>query len=360
MDADALIVGAGPAGATTALNLAPYRRVILLDRRAVPEARIGESMPGAVHRLLRDMGLWDSFRGDGHAPCHGHRSIWGGPDITERDALRDPDGHGWLLDRARFERRLRATAAARGAMLLSPSQPLALEQEADGWRVVVDLAGEMVVVRARTIVDAGGRQSRLLRRFGVRRRTESRLVCRWIGCDGMRFPAGLTHVEAEAEGWWYAARLPQGGSILAFHTDADLPAARAARSAATLLARACTLPLLGRSASVDVPPAPIEGFCPAAGTILDEPVGAGWIAVGDAAISFDPLASQGLFNALYTGLAGAEAIHRHLAGDTQAFAEYAGDLRRIHAAYIAHLASWYGIERRWPESAFWRRRHISG
>jgi len=32
--------------------------------------------------------------------------------------------------------------------------------------------------------------------------------------------------------------------------------------------------------------------------------GEGWLAAGDAALSLDPLSSQGLFKALYTGLAG--------------------------------------------------------
>ena len=67
MEADALIVGAGPAGATAALNLAPFRRVVLIDRRNAPAPRIGESLPGAAWRLLTDMGLWDGFLADGHA-----------------------------------------------------------------------------------------------------------------------------------------------------------------------------------------------------------------------------------------------------------------------------------------------------
>lgn len=39
--------------------------------------------------------------------------------------------------------------------------------------------------------------------------------------------------------------------------------------------------------------------------ILSRAAGNGWIAVGDAAMSFDPIASQGLFNALSSALAAA-------------------------------------------------------
>src|SRR5258706_13570090 len=107
MDFDALIVGAGPAGATAALNLAPTRRVALVDSRAVATPRIGESLPAAARRLFSDMGLLDSFEREGHSPCYGNRFFWGGLAPEESDSLRNPDGPGWHLDRARFETWLR-------------------------------------------------------------------------------------------------------------------------------------------------------------------------------------------------------------------------------------------------------------
>src|SRR5262245_44885249 len=91
---DALVVGAGPAGATVALNLAPLCQVALVDRRARPGPRIGESLPPAARRLLTDMGLWDSFTAAGHYPCYGNRAGWGSAQPIETDFLRDPDGHG--------------------------------------------------------------------------------------------------------------------------------------------------------------------------------------------------------------------------------------------------------------------------
>lgn len=96
----------------------------------------------------------------------------------------------------------------------------------------------------------------------------------------------------------------------------------------------------------------------AAHTALTSPVaGPGWFTVGDAAMGFDPISSQGLFNALYTGLAAAEASHRTLDGAGTAYQGYCADLAQIASAYQAHLTRWYGEERRWPGSTFWLRRH---
>ena len=89
--ADVLVVGAGPAGTIAALNLAPRRRVLLVERDRAVGARIGEALAPAARRLLADMGLLDSFAAQGHAPCHANRSIWGA-DAPEFFVLKPANG----------------------------------------------------------------------------------------------------------------------------------------------------------------------------------------------------------------------------------------------------------------------------
>ena len=69
MNAEVLVIGAGPAGATVALNLAPFRQVVIADLQATPARRIGESLPPAASRLLTDMGLFEAFQRECH---YGH------------------------------------------------------------------------------------------------------------------------------------------------------------------------------------------------------------------------------------------------------------------------------------------------
>ena len=90
---------------------------------------------------------------------------------------------------------------------------------------------------------------------------------------------------------------------------------------------------------------------------LDAASGAGWLAVGDAALAFDPLSSHGIANALDHGRRAAASIAAQLAGDRSSLDTFARDLQREYAAYRTTRASYYRLEARWPDSAFWKRRH---
>ncbi|MFM0336864.1 NAD(P)/FAD-dependent oxidoreductase [Paraburkholderia fungorum] len=358
LHADVLILGAGPAGATAALNLAPHHSVLMVDRTAAPAQHIGESLPPAARRLLTDMGLWDDFLLQGHIRCHGIRSVWGGSAPAERDFLRDPDGPGWHLDRACFESWLRNKAAERGAALLTCSTLASVASFNGGWEVTLLTPAGLCQLHASALIDAGGRSAMLSRRLGARRSREGKLICGWLyGRDQERAGDGLAHIEAAKHGWWYSAPLPGQRRVLAFHTDSDLPIAHAMRSTNWLIDTARRLPVLGQQLeSVGFFTNTDMKFAAAHSAVSSPPAGPDWFAIGDAAVSFDPLSSQGLFNALYTGLAGSEACDRNLEGDANAYNGYVGELDRITDTYRRHLDSWYKENTCWPDSTFWQRR----
>ncbi|MBV8612766.1 MAG: hypothetical protein JOY66_03215 [Acetobacteraceae bacterium] len=89
---------------------------------------------------------------------------------------------------------------------------------------------------------------------------------------------------------------------------------------------------------------------------LARPAREGWFAVGDACLDLDPLLSQGLLNAIYTGLAAAEAADRFLSGDHVAGEEYGQSVRTIWNSYGRNLEAWCSLKRRWRDKPFWRRR----
>jgi flavin-dependent dehydrogenase len=152
--------------------------------------------------------------------------------------------------------------------------------------------------------------------------------------------------------------MPLGRRVLAYHTDADLPAARVARDRDALLAHARSARELATLLdSAGFVADETAGFTAAHSTVLEPCAGDGYLAAGDAALAFDPLSSQGLLNALFTGLAAAESSDAHLRGDVDAFGRYRDTVGGIASAYRRHLSLWYAMERRWPEALFWKRRH---
>ncbi len=98
----------------------------------------------------------------------------------------------------------------------------------------------------------------------------------------------------------------------------------------------------------------------ACGGSLDAFVWGGGLAVGDAALSFDPLSSQGILNALYTGLRGGQAVAKALGGDNEGMEAYAGQLQRVRTAYLLHHRAFYGTQRQWSQTPFWRKRRGTG
>lgn len=377
INTDVLIVGAGPAGCCAALNLAPFCRVLLIDRHADPVPRAGESLPPAANKLLADMGMLEDFKQQGHLPCYGNQSRWGSDQVMETDFLRDPMGHGWHLDRPVFEGWLRRKAQQRGATVWSPCRLDAIEGLRDDdpqhgshrWVVKLDGHPDMGVqaprvVRAKVLIDAGGRTPGIAKRLGAQRISHDKLCCAWsIGTSAISLATegvagvGSSYIEADEHGWWYTAPLPNGKRIVAFHADAE--PAPWMRSEQSLLANAATRPALAAHLVNGAWSAHATGSefgLTAANSATTQPcIGPGWLCVGDAALSFDPLSSQGIFNALYTGLASAEAVERHLRLGTH-FLEYAAQISSIEQALRARLNQCYGAERRFESSPFWARR----
>ncbi len=353
-----LVAGRGPAGSVAALTLA--RRgldVILAAPEQTPARRIGETLPGGARPLLRDLGLMDLLTAGGHLSSPGNRFAWAELQPEHTDAIRHPHGAGWHLDRARFDRDIRASAASTGARIATASVE-SVAPVANDWSVRLRAPGSIEAVRARAVIDATGRRARLARSLGARRSRDDDLVALYAYyAGGEGSPDRRTLIEATADGWWYNGALPDGPRVVALQTAAATAARiRAGREGwMRRLAATCYIAAAVEGQRQD---GALRG-CEACGAQTLPAIGRRWIAVGDAALSFDPLSSQGLLTALYTGWKGAEATAAALAGDMGPLEEYARRLDAIRSRYLQQRALAYAEVTRYATHPFWstRRRH---
>ncbi|MFJ4978191.1 tryptophan 7-halogenase [Streptomyces coeruleorubidus] len=276
-----------------------------------------------------------------------------------RSHLHDPHGHGWHLDRARFDAFLRSAAGAAGAELRRAEAVPHLTHAGDR-RVLIREDGRLEEVRCDWVVDATGRRAVIGRRRG-RRRKQDRLVA-LFALFGRRLPGHRTEdaelrtlVEAVPGGWWYTAKVP-AGRLVAHLTDADLTDSALRTAEGFLDAIGTTRHVRTRLDGYDPAHAPAPCWTAAHGLRLSPAAGPGWIAAGDAALAFDPLSSQGILTALHTGARAGRTVDLCLSGETAALTDYSLFLQRITDAYERHHAEIYGQEQRWSEHPFWERR----
>jgi flavin-dependent dehydrogenase len=354
------IIGGGVAGCASALALLRHgvRDLVVMESGLAPRGRIGETIAPGAAAALRRFGLFEEFLAQGHLPSLGSAASWGKAALGYNDFLLDPHGHGWHVDRRRFDAMLADALVARGGRLMCGMRLRDVGGQPGSWSLAFDTVDGPCRIDAAFLVDASGPAAAAVRRLGVARNAIDCLTVLHATFD-LTAPGRVstrTFLEATEHGWWYAARLPGDRLIAALATDrATLRRRRLAvpevwHAALRQTRHVGTLLALG-GASAARPPE----VASAPSAILSRVTGPGWLAVGDAAASCDPLMSQGILQALLSGETAGRAIAAERGGDAAAMAAYQDG---VFAGFNRHLAlrhQLYGLETRWPDAPFWQR-----
>jgi flavin-dependent dehydrogenase len=340
---DVAIVGGGVAGSATALALATkgISNVRVFEGSVVTPFRVGETIPPDTRSLLQILGVCDRFLRQGHEPCHGSMSIWGSHEIGYNDFVFNPYGHGWHLDRNRFERLLSDSAIERGTAWLTGKRLVSCDRPRgrDFQLSFLNRNGKSETVAASIVVDATGAGSSLARRLGARRLLLDTLVFIYGFFERSAdhaFTSRATLIEAGREGWWYTARIPGDRLVVALGTDAN----RVRTEHLHVPERWFRLLLdtkliaqyydLGCSVTEDLIVRSAPTF------LLSPTAGEGWFAVGDAASTYDPLSSQGIYKALADGINAADAIADSLRSKGSRHQVYDAEQKARFETYLAN------------------------
>ncbi|HZC78165.1 MAG TPA: FAD-dependent oxidoreductase, partial [Ktedonobacterales bacterium] len=307
---DAAVVGAGPAGSSTATYLARAGwRVALVDRAAFPRDKpCAEYLSPAAEPLLRDLGVMDALAAHPPSRLLGFRIYAPGGGVIQGDfaATKGSDGaalftSGLAVPRSRLDLALVEAAAGAGAEVRERWSLASLALEEECYRLQpAGPASEPI--RARLLVAADGVHSVVARRLGLALPAalhKVALVAHMRGIGGLG-DYGEMHV-ANRRYVGLAPLVPRGRGDLcnvALVVDEARDGRKiAGRAEAFLLESLATFPgLRGRLADATIVRKTLatSGLC----TRVRRLSGARLLLVGDAAGYYDPFTGEGIFRAL--------------------------------------------------------------
>lgn len=357
-----IVVGGGPAGAALAITLARRgERASILEARPEAEIKVGECIPPDTNPLLEKLGIKDRMSRGEHLLLYGKRSVWGSDSVVEQDFLFGVNGPGWQLNRRKFEQQLSDQARAEGVDFLYGHRLISCSLQNRRWSLLVSTREGKKKMEADFVVDATGRPARLARLVGANHIRYDKLIAvvtEMKASSTLEQQDAFTTVEAVASGWWYSAHLPGGVLSVLYLTDSDLIDHK------TICQLNCWQAELEKTRYIRDQVSETGGaflspprIISASSLRLDAVTGERWLAVGDAATAYDPLASYGISSALGAGYYGGHAIADFLAGSLSAMETYRGILEQSYVRYLFMRWEHYKLEQRWPDEPFWQRRH---
>jgi geranylgeranyl reductase family protein len=167
-DADVIVVGAGPAGAAAACDLARRnRRILLVDRQAFPRAKTcGDGVPPGSIEILNQLGMGDAVEAAGFYPIGGIRIgspagvVWEATFRAKRDGLRF-----LVAPRERFDAIIQRAAVENGADFVRAGVRDLIVDGGVVKGVLAKMDGATVQLRSRVVIGADGATSVVRRRL---------------------------------------------------------------------------------------------------------------------------------------------------------------------------------------------------
>jgi flavin-dependent dehydrogenase len=158
---DALVIGAGPAGAATAILLARAGwQVVLVEQDAYPRRKVcGECIPAGTLAMLDELGIGEGVRA--HAGAELRHIGWMSPSPTLvadfPPCTQGPYRYGRALSREHLDSLLVDRARALGVVVIQPAKARVIRGSPGAYHCTIDSGGRVPQrLQAAVVIDAHG------------------------------------------------------------------------------------------------------------------------------------------------------------------------------------------------------------
>ena len=337
---DVIIIGAGPAGTSLALSMADYGRdVLIIEKTQFPRFHIGESLTGHSAEILESYGLGDYMRQADYPVKHGVK-VHGKTDgskfwvpVQKRNSEGElEDRITWQVRRDEFDHKLLETAKDRGTHYIQASAKEVLGPVDHPTGLCLSMEdGTEKDIHARFIVDASGQNQFLGRKTVLGSATDAgyeKQIAIYAHVENMSVdPAphhGNTHI-FYGETFHWSWSIPQDNQTvsLGIVTPIDRFKASGLGKEDYFLETVKTMnPELSARAKDIKFVSPLRAISNYSYRYSD-PIGPGYMAIGDAAGFLDPIFAFGVNIALEEGRLAGQEIEAYLKSDGEHdFAEF--------------------------------------
>ena len=351
------IIGGGPAGIATAIQLKRYGfKVLLFDASVADKITVGEHLAAEAIHELRKLQIPESILLDHSIPCAEVQNAWGQSQIHFNESIFNPFGTSNILSRPDFDHALLRFCEEIGIEVFWNTRISKVNLVDDEW----NLHHANGMLNVDFIVDASGRTSKFS--FGIQSIQKSSKdaligITKHLSSEVI---ANKTHllVESASNGWWYTVQIASGKFISTFMTDPKILSESNLSSSKfwekELKNSQHTQKRLG---SMQIPS---ETFVQSAHSQLAQNImGENWVKVGDAAQSYDPLSSAGIIKGFKMGISCGTALYKFIQGEMNALIEYEEEVQSQYQEYLSKRDEYYQQETRWINQPFWYRRSLS-
>jgi len=377
---DIIIVGKGIAALVLAFLLKQKGiSPVLLDRKAkIKHLDLAETLPPSALPLLHNLGLYNLFEKHSIRKTYGYHSLWGSDRLTNHNFyFHHPYKYGLKINKKNLLTNLEE---------LSPSttfqyeQSLNIQKKQQGWSITFSEDGKEKTLHTSMLIDATGRNRAVLKLLNIPVLNHDANLSFTCHLPKKKHP-DLKHsvfVESFKEGWGLVSGLNDLQNVVSIFTHKKSPIFKevssyqnwkkifeATKYLKHFLVDDASIKVAGKMANSSRP---------------EKIAGDHWLAIGDAALAFDPLCSHGISNAIYTAMQAAAAIINKLkdhenqpaltgekkspqsintqtmaAGVLQkeSFENYHTTLVDIFNAYLVSKKKLYQQEARWKSTIYW-------